>query len=225
MKTPSVRLLLASALLAGAGCAFATPLTISFDGTAPPGGAHNYDWAGTYLDVSGFILQGQFGDAGAPTNWYASTGVATISPTIPDPTLPSANGTDFGYLFKGGDSTVPAPTATLSDGGAVFSLQSFLGANLGNQPAGTLTLTGHQVGGGTLTQVFNTLGGNQWSPFTLNGWTNLSSVDFVGSQNGVGLDSVVVTPGAATADVPEPGSIGLLLTGLLGFGTARRKPA
>lgn len=116
---------------------------------------------------------------------------------------------------------MPTPIATLDGGSAAFSLQSFMGANLGNQPAGTLTLTGHQLGGGTLTQVFNTMGGNQWSPFTLNdGWTNLYSVDFIGSQNSVGLDNIVVTPGAATADVPEPGSIGLLLAGFLGFGAA-----
>lgn len=215
MKNLLIKVLLTSCISLNAASAFAG--VISFDGTAPPGGNHNYDYAGTYSDVSGFTLTGRFGDDANPTDFYSSTAVYTISPSF-NASYPSANGTDFAFLAQGGAVAIPAPTATLSNGGTPFSLQSFLGSNIADYPAGTLTLTGHLNGGGTLTEVFNTLGGNQWSSFNLIGWTNLTSVDFIGSQNAVGLDNIVVNE----ASVPESNIALLMLSGILGFGWLRK---
>lgn len=213
MKNIIIKTLIATSLSLAANSSFA--IVIDFNNTAPPGSYHNYDNAGTYADASGFTLTGRFGDDANPTDWYSSTAIYTISSTLDPAGLPSANGTDFAYLAQGGAVAVPAPTATLSNGGTVFSLQGFLGANLAGFPAGTLTLTGHQMGGGTLTQTLNTPGGNQWSSFTLTGWSNLTSVDIVGSKNAVGLDNFVVNE---TSAVPEPNIALLMLSGILGFG-------
>lgn len=218
MRHLLIKTLFASALSLGVSASFAT--TITFNDTAPAAGYTNYDFAGTYTDVSGFTLKGRFGDDANPSDFYSSTIVYTVSPTYDSSLLPSANGTDFAYLSKGGAVVVPAPTATLSNGHTPFSLQSFLGANLASYPAGALTLTGHQIGGGTLIQTFNTLGTNQWSLFTLTGWSNLTSVDFVGSENGIGLDSLVVNE---TSTVPEPNIALLLLSGLFGLGLVKNQ--
>jgi hypothetical protein len=64
-----------------------------------------------------------------------------------------------------------------------------------------------------------------WDPVTLN-WQNLTSVNFVGSGNAGGegwnfyrVDNLTM----ASSAVPEPGSLFLLGTGLLGLGRAWRK--
>ncbi len=183
--------LLAIGLLLASNAALAT--VINFDNTAPADSITPFGTNGSYAE-SGFTLTAT-----------GNTRLYTFDPVFNPSGAPSQNGTDFGY-FVGGTQSVSLTAAS------PFSLQSFNAANLNSRPAGNLTLTGHVSGGAILSAVLSTLGGDQWSLFSLTGWNNLTSVDIVAQSDEVGLDNITVN-----APVPEPSVLWLFMSGLAGL--------
>ncbi len=126
----------------------------------------------------------------------------------------SNNGTDFGYFERGTQSVTLSATNP-------FSLQSFNAANIFGSQAGDVTVKGFQ--GGTtaaLTQVFRTLGSDQWSLFSLTGWNNLTSVTITAQKDFLAFDNVTINAPTAT---PVPAAVWLFGSGLAGLVATRRK--
>lgn len=176
------RVLFAASLLAViAGSANASVLT--FEGFAPAGGAVNVTPTTPYREA-GFTL------TPADSN-------SAVFDTAAPPRL-IGNLTSWLGFAAGSDITMTA--------GAPFSLFSLLigpsTIGLGNID---VVLTGHSVGGGTLTAALSGL--TAATLMSLN-WNNLSDVTFSVTGD-AGIDDI------STSDVPEPGAWLLLGTGLL----------
>lgn len=157
--------------------------------------------------------------------------VFTTSSQVCSPACPVSGSVEL--LIPYGPSTVTLTAAN----GSPFDLTNFLAAgtfNLSswgpNYDPTTITITGHLVTGGTVTESFGIASsGNGALPFTLESanasFTNLSSVTFTSSgsdfpiYNGFALDDVNVTA------VPENSSTALMLAGLglVGLVARRRK--
>ena len=124
--------------------------------------------------------------------------------------------------------------ATLTKaGGGTFSINAIELAYEyeGTVPTEDLTFTGYLSGGGTVTQTFTIgpqLANTFFAPFLFDAaWTNLLSVDFPaqrGTQPPWPYQFTNIVLNGAGATVPEPASMMLLGTGLVGvFGVARRR--
>lgn len=110
--------------------------------------------------------------------------------------------------------------------GGTFGMQSIgLGAFLG--ASANVTLVGSLLGGGTVTQTFNVLGAPLMTAFAVNSaFTGLTSVRLTAANSFgeplVHFDNLVFST-AATAVVPEPGTVFLVAAGLAGAGLAARR--
>jgi PEP-CTERM motif len=136
----------------------------------------------------------------------------------------SHNGTSF---------LVVSPNATgaliMTNGGAIFSIESFDADTfvhiLGTT---TITVTGTFNGGGTISQTFVTdaigdgPGPNvDFQTFSLVGFSDLVSVQFASVGQPFAIDNINVSSG--TEPVPEPATILLMGSGLIGLGAFARK--
>jgi hypothetical protein len=127
---------------------------------------------------------------------------------------------------------VVAPAAgsavTIANGQA-FSVQSFDADTFVHiQGTTSITVTGFFTNGGTISQTFITdaigdgPGPNaDFQTFALSGFTDLTSIQFLSNNNAFALDNIYVT--TTTAPVPEPGTMLLFGSGLIGLSGALRK--
>ncbi|MFL6446778.1 MAG: PEP-CTERM sorting domain-containing protein [Bryobacteraceae bacterium] len=163
----------------------ASAALITFEGFAPANSLINISPSSPYREA-GFTL--------TPSNANSAVfGPSAASTFSGDPT------SWFG--FAGGN------LITLT-GPAQFDVASFLAgrSTISTVPTISLTVVGHQFGGGTLSTTFSGLGAATLE--TLN-WTNLSSMTFL-STSDAGLDNLSVAP-----SVPEPATLPLLGMGLV----------
>ena len=181
---------------------------INFNNTAPADYITSYGQNGSYTE-SGFTIS-----AGTDSILYANDPNWYIGD-------PSVNGTDYIYIQAPG--WVSNASGTLRST-SPFSIQGFDAANLFFGTGADLTLTGHKTGGGTLTQTFKTLNGNQWSAFYLTGWSDLTSIDIYSTGGALSFDNIVVNASdAGGAPVSEPSTLLALCSAYMGFVALRRR--
>jgi len=144
----------------------------------------------------------------------------------------------FSFDFSGGWFIGPEPLGAFNSNGTsrlvttanttilmqaadshIFTLSSLFAATGSSTGTGTIQLTGNLDGGGTVSQTLNVT--SDFTSFTINpSFTNLSSVTFLTSSTGGGLDNLLVD-GAAAA--PEPASLMLVGIGVAVCALHRRK--
>ncbi len=197
----------------------------------------------TYLSTSGGFR------SYAPTNWcsvrgnmvvenYADASAPNISPTSPGPS-------DRGNLvFEGGGSGTATITQTLSlisisseisSGQVYFTLSGWLGGYTGQDDSDTFTVTFMDAGSNVLSAVtigpvldVDRGGVSELLYRSANGYIptaatsavfNLTATRYVGFNNGYADNLSFV------AQVPEPGSMLMMGSGLVGIGALRRRRA
>jgi hypothetical protein len=198
------RLLAVGTLVLAASIGNAQAGTITFDdlGFVPPPPFNTQPFAGD-LTAGGFF----FDMAGNPGGYQLANNSANIN-----------NGTVYAVIQ--GD---PLSQTTISQvGGAAFGLISLDYAKWQGPTiaAATITVTGNQVGGGTVSQVLSpvgdfTSGGGGTDFQTFNsfgpGWGNLTSVVLMGTGASTGsLNYFAIDNIITAAAVPEPGTLTLL---------------
>jgi hypothetical protein len=206
--------------LSAASAAGAQTATLNFNGLTDPDGLGVRPVANCYME-SGYTVTA----VGVPCTGTAAATALAVGSAI-DPTL-----------FPGSPAIfLNDPTATMIEftrvGGGLFSLSSIAFAPF-LQAATTVTLMGIRPSAATvmLTLAGIPAGGlvPALSTFTPAGLTGLSALR-VSSTNQFGepyvlIDNVTFV-GAAVSTVPEPATIALFATGLLGVGAfARRRRA
>jgi hypothetical protein len=209
-------------LLGSLGLGFistANATVITFDNTAATLSYTSWDLTGNGVNNSPVWFQnGKYTESGLTIQATGSTSLFTIDYNY-HVSRPSNNNTDFGYIREGGQSMSLSATNP-------FSIQSF-NAAIFDSAGSSVTLNGFQ--GGTtaaFTEVFNTLGSNQWSLFNLTGWNNLTSVTITAAGNKFAFDNITINeaPAVSPNAVPEPESLAMMLLGLpMMAWTARRK--
>jgi hypothetical protein len=136
----------------------------------------------------------------------------------------SNNGTSFLVVANNATGAL-----NMSNNGSTFSLTGFDADTFVHiQGATTIVATGTLGNGGTITQTFLTdaIGDGpgplvDFQTFALNGFTDVTSVQFSSTNHPFALDNIGVS--AAASSVPEPASMLLLGTGIMGLGSIVRR--
>ncbi|MEA5115635.1 MAG: VPLPA-CTERM sorting domain-containing protein [Geobacteraceae bacterium] len=161
-------------------------------------------------------------------NNYAPGSYTALILTVNDYSIPgNSSSQSFGMCTADGTNAYGQPcsptpiTMTLTKtGGGAFSLTALDAANLLTENNnGQLTLIGHLQGGGTLTDTLSI--GNTWTTFSLNGFSNVNSID-ISASGGIYaalIDNMNVNP----TPTPVPAAAWLLGSGMLGLFGMRRK--
>ena len=133
-----------------------------------------------------------------------------------------------GVLGAYGGFFLPAITVTMSKiGGGEFSLSGLLAAvgDPGAPGPSSIDIKGFLTGGGTVSTSIEIF--HDFSSYSIDGFDHLTSVEFSNSDTGafsglVGMSLDDINTSAATT-TPEPASIALVSTGLLGLAAIRRR--
>ncbi len=124
------------------------------------------------------------------------------------------------------------PVTMTEHGGGTFSVLGLDAAKLflqvgGNGPgfpnAVTLDLLGNVLGGGTVNTSLLLPPEGSFSTFTVSGFSNLTSLVISGSVPGVTDDASWAVDNIAVSTVPEPGTLVLLVTGILSLAGGLRR--
>jgi hypothetical protein len=211
--------LIAFAALACSHSAFAATVTIDFE-TAPFAITTTtpYTEDGFTLSISG--------DSGL-LNGDPAIGFGGLGQDLSRPVSERTSHLVINAFFN--SNALPVMTLTSSGSFDLLSMDfGSFGGGSGLKDPSVMTITGHLVGGGTVTRVLNAPGGDPgffYAPQSFGAsWTSLSSVDFTFSpdgQNGeiyiFSLDNIVVST------IPEPSAAALLIAGVALASAALRR--